>query len=113
LFIIDNTEIYPAPFHTTVELATAKKLASFHYVNFDVLLWMIGLHVLAVLFYVVFKRQNLISAMIHGRKPSAVVIEQEAIKGSDLLKALVVIALVAFAVWLLLQQAPPPPSFDF
>lgn len=112
LFIIDNTEIYPAPFHTSVELETARSMAAFHFVNFDVLLWIIGLHVVAVLFYLVFKRQNLIAAMIHGRKPGALVDEQEAIRGSDLLKAIIVIALVAGAVWLLLQQAPPPPTFE-
>lgn len=112
LFIIDNTEIYPAPFHTAVELETARQFAAFHFANFDVLLWVIGLHVVAVAFYVVVKRQNLVAAMIHGRKPGDVVAEQEAIRGSDLLKALVVIVLVAFAVWLLLQQAPPPPAFE-
>ncbi len=112
LFIIDNTEIYPAPFHTSVEPATASRMASFHFTNFDVLLWVIGLHVLAVFFYLFVKRQNLIGAMVHGRKPGALVAEQEAITGSNLLKALAVILISAAAVWLLLQFAPPPPTFE-
>lgn len=112
LFIIDNTEIYPAPFHASVEAETARSMATFHFTNFDVLLWVVGLHILAVLFYLVFKHQNLIIAMITGRKPASMVPPQEAIPNSQLLKAVIVIALVAFAVWLLLQQAPPPPVFE-
>lgn len=112
LFIIDNTEVYAAPFHPSVEAATAKNMAAFHFFNFDIILWVVGLHVLAVVFYLLFKGQNLIGAMFTGRKPGHLVSETEAISGSQLLKALIVIVLVSFAVWLLLQQAPPPPVFD-
>jgi hypothetical protein len=35
---------------------------------FDVLMIFIALHVAAVLFYLIFKRDNLIAAMIHGRR---------------------------------------------
>jgi cytochrome b len=107
LFLVDNTEIYLAPYHQTVDPSTASRFATFHFTNFDVLLWAIGLHVLAVLFYVFAKRQNLIGAMLSGRKPGHLVSEQEAITGSQVLKALIVIAIAAGAVWLLLELAPP------
>lgn len=112
LFLIDNTEIYPAPFHPSVEGATASKLGSFHHINFDVLIWVISLHVLAILFYRLYKNQNLVGPMITGRKPASLVPEQEAIPGSQLLKALIVALLCAGAVYLLLEQAPPPPMGD-
>lgn len=112
LFLIDNTEIFLAPFNPSVDAETAGKLGTFHRLNFDVLLWVVGLHVLAIVFYRFYKNQNLVGAMITGRKPAHLVPEQEAIRGSDLLKALIVIAICWAAVWLLLQQAPPPPVYE-
>ena len=47
-----------------VEAAT-----DFHKFWINVLLVLVGLHVLAVIVYLVWKRQNLIGAMIHGHKP--------------------------------------------
>ena len=47
-----------------IERATA-----FHKFWINVLLWMVALHVLAAIVYLVWKRQNLIGAMVSGRKP--------------------------------------------
>ena len=47
-----------------IERATA-----FHKFWINVLLWMVALHVLAAIVYLVWKRQNLIGAMLTGRKP--------------------------------------------
>jgi cytochrome b len=112
LFLIDNTEIYPAAFHPLVEASTASKLGSFHHINFDVLVWVICLHVLAILFYRVFKRQRLVGPMVTGRKPADIVPAHEAISSSQLWKALIVALLCAGGVYLLLQQAPPPPAAE-
>jgi cytochrome b len=112
LFLIDNTEIYPAPFHPSVDADTAGSLARFHHLNFDVLLWVIGLHVLAILFYRFFKRQNLVLPMITGRKPAGMVPAEQAIASSRLILAVILVALCVFAVWWLLQQAPPPPAAE-
>lgn len=113
LFIIDNTEFYPAPFYPTVETATAKQFASFHFWNFDMLLWLAGLHVVTVLFYLFYKHQNLIGAMITGRKPGSVVPAAEAITSSQVIKAVILALLVWGAVWLLLAQAPIPTFDDY
>lgn len=112
LFLIDNTEIFLAPFNPSVDPETAGKLLSFHELNFDVLLWVVGLHVAAIVFYRFYKNQHLVGAMITGRKPAHLVPEHEAIRGSDLIKALIVIAICWAAVWFLLQQAPPPPVYE-
>lgn len=109
LFLVDNTEIFTAPFNPTVEPSTVGKLMTFHEVNFDVLLWVVSLHVLVILFYRFYKRQNLLGPMFTGRKLAPV---HEAITGSQLVKALVVALIAWAAVWLLLAQAPPPPSFE-
>jgi cytochrome b len=112
LFLIDNTEIYTAPFYPSVDASTASTLGSFHHINFDVLIWVICLHVLAILFYRVFKRQNLVQPMVTGRKSAAHVPAHEAIASSQLLKALIVALVCAGGVYLLLKQAPPPPSTE-
>lgn len=113
LFLIDNTEIFTAPFYPSVDSSTSGKLMNFHHLNFNTLLAVISLHVVAIIFYRLYKRQRLIGAMITGRKPATIVTETDAITSSQLLKAIIVIAISAGAVYLLLQQAPPPPSFDY
>ena len=44
-------------------------LTTFHKFWVNVLLILVGVHVLAAIVYLVWKRQNLIGAMIHGHKP--------------------------------------------
>ncbi len=44
------------------------RLTALHAVNFTILLWLVGLHVVAVLAYAVVKRHNLLRPMITGRK---------------------------------------------
>lgn len=111
LFLIDNTEIYAAPYHPAVSGETAGTLARFHHVNFDVLLWVIGVHVLAIVFYVAWKRQNLVGPMVTGRK--AALSEHEAIPGSQWLKALILILVCAGAVYVVLKNAPPPAAGEY
>jgi len=50
------------------------RLTDFHKFWITVLWWLIGLHVLASLVYLVWKRQNLIGAMLTGHKPRAHVV---------------------------------------
>lgn len=45
------------------------RATAFHKFWINVLLWMVALHVLAAVVYLVWKRQNLIGAMVSGRKP--------------------------------------------
>jgi cytochrome b len=108
LFLLDNTEIYAAPYNPSVDAATASKLMSFHHINFDVLLWVIGLHIFAISFYTLYKRQRLVPPMITGRKSADYVAPQDAIAGSQLLKALIVVLICAGGVYVMLEQAPPP-----
>jgi cytochrome b len=56
------------PLAGLVSGATSSLLTTVHRYNFYVLLTLVALHVLAVLFYLVVKRENLIGAMFTGRK---------------------------------------------
>jgi len=88
-------------------------MGSIHHRNFSILQWLILAHIVAVLFYLFYKRQNLIGAMFSGRKPAKVVAETEAIPGSRLLLAVVIAVVVAAAVWWLVESAPPPPEPEY
>jgi len=88
-------------------------MGSIHHRNFSILQWLILAHIGAVLFYLFYKRQNLIGAMFHGRKPANVVSETEAISGSRLVLAVVIGILVAAAIWYVVESAPPPPELEY
>jgi cytochrome b len=113
LFLGDNTDIFYAPYHGAVGEDTASTLMSFHHLNFEVLQWVVVLHVAAILFYHFYKRQNLVGPMFTGRKPGDLVPAAEAINASQLVRALVVALVAAGIVWLVLSQAPPPPAADY
>jgi cytochrome b len=113
LFLIDNTEIYPAIYNPSVSAETAGTLGRFHHLNFNVLLWVIGVHVLAILFYAFYKQQNLVGPMFSGRKSAGIIPEREAIAGSQLLKALIVALVCAGGVYLVVKMAPPPVESDY
>jgi hypothetical protein len=59
-----NGPLAPLVADKWIERATA-----FHHFWINVLLVLIAIHVLAAIVYLVWKRQNLIGAMIHGSKP--------------------------------------------
>jgi hypothetical protein len=71
---------------------------------------LVGLHLLAILAYRLFKGQRLTRAMITGRKPADVIPESAAIPRSRSLLALVLVAIVAALTWWLLVAAPPEPA---
>ncbi len=67
-----NDDIFTeGPLYVWVSKATSDRLTSLHKLNFDLILGVVGLHVAAVLFYLIYKRENLIRAMMSGRKPIA------------------------------------------
>jgi cytochrome b len=114
LFISDDI-LYEGPWYMAVDEDTADLASTIHHR----LAWpvgvVIGLHLLAILFYRLYKHQRLTRAMITGRKTADQVPETAAIKSSRSLLALVLIVIVATFTWWLLVQAPPepPPDMDF
>jgi cytochrome b len=71
LFAVDVDALESGPLSHLVSFEAGRACAKWHATVFDVLVWVIALHVAAVLFYVFFKKQNLIGAMIHGRRESS------------------------------------------
>jgi len=64
-----NDEIVTeGPLAGHVATTVSDLLTTVHRYNFDVLLGLIGLHLAAILFHLLVKRENLVSAMFTGRK---------------------------------------------
>jgi len=68
LFAVDVDGIESGPLSYLVDFDTGRTAAQLHHVVFNALLALIGLHVIAVLFYLFYKRDNLLGAMIRGHR---------------------------------------------
>ena len=68
LFAVDVDGIESGPLSTYVSFDAGRVAAKWHDGVFEVLLWLIGLHIAAVLYYALFRKQNLSATMIHGRR---------------------------------------------
>jgi cytochrome b len=71
LFSVDtDTGMVNGPLYNKVASATAEQITAFHKFWVNVLIVLAGLHILAAIVYLVWKRQNLIGAMFTGTKPA-------------------------------------------
>ena len=71
LFAVDVDGIESGPLSLYVSFETGRACAEWHELVFNVLMTLIILHVVAVLYYLFRKRQNLVGAMITGRRAFA------------------------------------------
>ena len=97
LFATDG-DFYEGPLNHLVSGRTGREITDIHYLNFDVLAIMIAIHIVAIFFYLLYKRENLIWPMFTGTKTGDAL---EAIGGSKLGLALGVIVASAVVVYLL------------
>jgi cytochrome b len=112
LFATDDI-LWTGPYNGAVSSDTAEKLTSFHHLNFNIILVAVSLHIIAIAFYFLVKKQNLVGAMFHGKKPAAHVPEHEAITKSELVKAVIVIVVSAGLVYWFISAAPAPAEVSF
>jgi cytochrome b len=68
LFAVDVDGIESGPLSLYVSFETGRAMAEWHEIIFNVLMGLVVLHVLAVLYYLVIRRQNLVGAMFTGRR---------------------------------------------
>ena len=66
LFAVDVDGLESGPFSYLVQFDTAREAATLHGLVFNVLLAVIALHLFAVMFHLLWKRENLVRAMITG-----------------------------------------------
>jgi len=97
LFAVDIDAIESGPLSDRVSFDRGRAFAEWHELSFTGLQILVLLHVAAVLFYLLYKRANLIEPMITGRRTFA---QDPGLKFAPLWLAAVVAALaLAFAWW--------------
>lgn len=102
-----NDEIMNAgPFYGWIDPTLSNRLTTLHRLSSDALLVLIALHVLAVAWHVLGRRQPLLRAMFTGRKPAADVPVEQAIAGSRTGLALAIVAVLATAFAIAVRTAP-------
>lgn len=69
LFAVDIDGIESGPLSHLVDFDTGRLLAKYHGLGFTLLQWLVGLHIAALLYYTLYKRESLVGAMITGSKP--------------------------------------------
>jgi cytochrome b len=97
LFTVDVDGIESGPLSTYVSFDAGRLAAEWHDRVFDALLWLIGLHVAAVLYYVLVKKENLIGAMLSGKR--AYDSDQPAVRSGSRLLFVVGVALAGLLTW--------------
>lgn len=68
LFAVDVDGIESGPLSLYVSFDTGRRCAEWHEWVFNALMVLILVHIIAVLYYMVFRRQNLLGAMVHGKR---------------------------------------------
>ena len=97
--------LFEGPLASLVSKETSDRLTGWHVWNFNLLLVLAGLHILAVLYHWLFMKENLIGAMFTGMKrmPAGAAGGVEGRFASSWL-ALVLLAVAALAVYLVIKR---------
>ena len=98
LFAVDVDGLYSGPLSSYVSFKGGRHLAHLHYQWFEYLLVVIGLHLVAVAFYYVYKRQNLVAPMISGSRTVSDVAEED-LEHAPLWRFVVGTVIVSAIVW--------------
>lgn len=104
-FFATDEVLTEGPWFSWVSSDTASILTRIHKLGFNILLLFVVLHVGAVLFYFIVKREDLIHPMLHGKKklPAEVAAQERQHSFAPLWLAAVLLALSAGLVYLLVM----------
>ena len=96
LFAADVDGLHEGPLSLLVSYDLAREASELHALVVDILLGLVGLHLAAILFHLIYKRENLTGAMVTGRGPVPAAFEEPRIAGDG--RAVVVLAVAAAVV---------------
>lgn len=99
LFAVDVDGIESGPLSTYVSFEAGRSAAQWHEGVFDVLSWLIGLHIAAVLYYVFVRKQKLVAAMVHGKREFAEPLPPP-VQPASVLRLVIGIVLAAGITWM-------------
>lgn len=105
LFLNDEDFFIEGPLYKHVGSDLVHTLREAHEYNATLLFILIGLHIAAILFYRVIKKDNLILPMVTGSKRVPAAVAAGDARGGSFWLGLVVAAVAAVAVYLLVTQA--------
>lgn len=108
LFITDDI-FFNAPYYDAVSSQIQDLMSSIHHTGFTILKIAIGLHIAAVLFYVLKKKQSLIKAMITGKKAT----HDTVVVSRYWIKALITVLMIAVLVYCVVEVWAPEPVDDW
>lgn len=107
LFLTDDVFL-DGPYRHLVGERVQDMANTVHHTGFDILLFIIALHIIAIVFYTYYKRQPLVPAMLHGMKDTS----SPGISSSRLLLALILSALCALLIYYVIAILPPAPAVE-
>ena len=97
LFATDEDGIAPGPLSHLVSYDAAEGAQDLHEDSFDLLLILIGLHLAAILYYALVKRQNLVGPMLTGCGPAPA--GAEPMRPASILRLVAAILVAVAAGW--------------
>lgn len=103
LFLSDEI-MFEGPLFKYVSGEVAGWLAEAHEANAALIFALIGLHLAAIAFYRLVKRENLITPMITGRKEIPADTELQDARGGRVLPGLILLAMAAGATWFVVTR---------
>ena len=111
--LVANDDIaFEGPLYNLVSKATSDSLSSLHRQNFWIIIGLVSLHVLAIAFYALVKKDNLVKPMITGVKEVVDPAHQPA-RGGGLVAFLIALAITAGVLYVatgsFIEPPPPPP----
>lgn len=99
LFAIDVDGFDGGPFTELLKFKTSRMVTGWHEIVFNVLLGFIALHLVAIAYYRLWRRQNLTAAMLHGKANIAAAVPP--VSGwRTLVGLLLALAVVGVFLWL-------------
>ena len=96
LFAADVDGLHEGPLSFLVSYDLARQASELHALAVDILLGLVGLHLAAILFHLVYKRENLTGAMVTGRGPVPAGLQEPRIAGDG--RAVLVLAIAVMVV---------------
>lgn len=105
LFLVQEDYGFEGPLARHVSRAMTERLNAIHEANFYLIAALVALHIAAIVYYTVVKRQDLVGAMLTGRKRLAAERAAEGSRGGGPVVAAAVAIAAAAAIWGLLSLA--------
>ena len=102
LFATDIDGLASGPLSHLVSFDAGRIFAEAHELSFDVLLVLVALHVAAILFYLLYERNNLLSAMLSGHK--RVDGEPQGMQPAPVWRLWTGVALATLVVWMIVTN---------